>query len=193
MIGNITLEHWPKLALNTYNKENNLDFEEELDNDVNENSKIIDETDESMNGKIDEVRNEKQCENVENSTNENDNKSTEQNNSHNNHSINDKKISENGENNNKSNVDEDIKDSLLSSNDKEEKVSSSNVKSLDTLVFNEDLVCPHNLQCPSAQSHWLPASLVDEITQLCEDAIHPATLQDDFDICPDCLVSISYF
>ena len=53
--------------------------------------------------------------------------------------------------------------------------------------INQDLVCSHNKQRPEATIHQLPVTIMQNIIDLCgEEAVHPATLEKDFGICPDC-------
>ena len=61
----------------------------------------------------------------------------------------------------------------------------------EVMLFNEDIVCGHSLQSPTASACNLPQDLAQEIMGLCTDSIHPAIYQKDFDICQQCGVSIS--
>lgn len=61
--------------------------------------------------------------------------------------------------------------------------------SRELMLFNEDIVCEHNLRSPTAMFSKITEKLAEEIMGLCSDAIHPATFQKDFDICQQCGVS----
>ncbi|KAK4288303.1 hypothetical protein Pmani_038661 [Petrolisthes manimaculis] len=92
----------------------------------------------------------------------------------------------------KKNVDSDMDEKTTSSNKIEESSSSNEEKnnkiqeSEEMKTFNEDIVCVHNLLCPTTPSCKLPQTLVDEIMGLCQESVHPAVYQEDFDTCPDC-------
>lgn len=96
---------------------------------------------------------------------------------------------------NKKNVYSDIEEKSKCSNKIEESCSNNEEKnkiqeSEEMRTFNEDIVCQHNLLCPTTPSCRLPQSLVDEIMGLCQESVHPAVYQEDFDTCPDCGVSM---
>lgn len=58
--------------------------------------------------------------------------------------------------------------------------------SSELTLFNEDIVCRHNLLSPTAYSSKISNELAQEIMELCGDSIHPAMYQEDFDTCQDC-------
>lgn len=62
--------------------------------------------------------------------------------------------------------------------------------SRELMLFNEDIVCEHSLQSPTAMFCNISQGLYEEIIGLCSEAIHPAIYQKDFDICQQCGVSI---
>lgn len=65
--------------------------------------------------------------------------------------------------------------------------------SRELLLFNEDIVCQHNLLSPTASLCNIPQDLAVEIMNLCGESIHPAIYQEDFSSCSDCGVSIVIF
>lgn len=74
----------------------------------------------------------------------------------------------------------------VSSKEKETKEGSR-----ELMLFNEDIVCQHNLRSPTAASCNIQQELAEEIMGLCSESIHPAIYQKDFDTCLQCGVSTS--
>lgn len=69
-----------------------------------------------------------------------------------------------------------------------ENMSKSTIETEGIGLFNEDIVCSHNLIDPKAPCVWLPTAVAEEMKQLCSGMIHPATFQEDFSECSYCKV-----
>lgn len=179
------MEYWPRLALSAYVKEHGIDFEDsgEAENGVdtckkNETSNTtepeIASSDSRVNSASDSSDVGEKCDTqVEKGMNACDTTST----------VPDSECKSACENQT-----EEVENSekrTASSKDKE----SSKEGSRELMLFNEDIVCQHNLQSPTAMSCNVPQELAEEIMGLCSEAIHPALHQKDFDMCQHCGVS----
>ncbi|XP_068227208.1 ubiquitin carboxyl-terminal hydrolase 48-like isoform X3 [Palaemon carinicauda] len=200
VIGSETLEYWPRLALSAYVKDNGLDTEEDDGEGCSDSSKS--KTDDSDKGegegsKVSRPQHvngdhcEEKMETVTSSScditscvPENDNV--------------------NGcDNQTKDTSAGKVCDSVVGKDDKDSSKEASETKDVDSnkvkdskestkelLLFNEDLVCQHNLQSPNAAMYKISTSVAAEIMELCGNSIHPAIYQDDFNLCPECLAQL---
>lgn len=195
VIGTETLEYWPRLALSAYVKENGIDLEEEDTDCGNEINKKIDDSgkNDSQNvsddhkvdsalfngdrcGKTD-VKSETEamvtssCD-ITSPVPEIDSKS-----------VCDSRTGD-------VNIDLEDKDRKEFGSSEKNSSSSRGMEtkegSRELLLFNEDIVCQHNLLSPTAPSCNIPQDLAMEIMSLCGESIHPAIYQEDFSSCPDC-------
>ena len=64
-------------------------------------------------------------------------------------------------------------------------------KSPPSLV-NADIVCVHNKLNPQSYVSWIPMDSYQTIISMCEGKVHPATLEPDFELCPQCQVCVNY-
>ncbi|KAK7067450.1 hypothetical protein SK128_020331, partial [Halocaridina rubra] len=200
VIGTETLEYWPRLALSAYMRESGLDTEDDEMENGNELGKIKSEEDEKS--EMDDTKggrpNQKHLngENVDKDTvtsscdivksvpviESKDNGCDSQLVSTSAGKVCDTPISET------------VKDSssevtdAITDAERQSKELKETTKELQ--LFNEDIVCPHNLESPSNVSCRIPKSLASEIMELCKDLIHPAIYQEDFGPCADCMAQL---
>lgn len=198
VIGTETLEYWPRLALSAYVKENGIDLEEEETENGVEISKKVEDSGKNdsqnvsddhkvdraiVNGdKCDKTDVKSDLEEMVTSSCDITSPVPET----------DSKIacdSRTGD----VNMDVEDKDGKDFSCSEKNSSSSRGIEtkegSRELLLFNEDIVCQHNLLSPTASSCNIPQDLAVEIMNLCGESIHPAIYQEDFSSCPDCGVS----
>ncbi|XP_050722086.1 uncharacterized protein LOC127001509 isoform X3 [Eriocheir sinensis] len=183
VIGIETLEYWPRLALSAYVKEHGIDFEDsgETENGVdtckrNECSvktelEIASSNSSKVNSTPDSSDVSEKCDTqVEKGVNTCDTAST----------VPDDECKSACENQT-----EEVENSEKRTPSSKEKESGKE-GSRELMLFNEDIVCEHNLRSPTAVFSKITEELAEEIMGLCSDAIHPAIYQKDFDICQQC-------
>ncbi|MPC32217.1 Ubiquitin carboxyl-terminal hydrolase 26 [Portunus trituberculatus] len=181
VIGTETLEFWPRLALSAYVKEHGIDVEDggETENGTDtckkseESSKLLAQiasSDDKVNRTSDssDVR-EKNDVQTEKGMNVCDTTSI----------VPDTECKSACE----SQMEETESLEKTASNSKEKEIKEGN---RELMLFNEDIVCKHNLRSPTAASCKLPQDLAKEIIGLCSESIHPAIYQEDFDTCLQC-------
>ncbi|XP_042221252.1 uncharacterized protein LOC121865766 [Homarus americanus] len=194
VVGLETLEYWPRLALSAYVKENGIDIEEEetengvemikkaedgsknesqhIDNDTKVNSAHVNGDEcEQTDGKSEMEMVTPRCDTTS-LVPETDSKLTC-----------DSRTAD---------INMDVKDKdrkhLVSSEKDASSSRGTETKegNCDFMLFNEDIVCQHNLLSPTASSCRIPQDLITQIMNLCGESIHPAIYQEDFNTCPDC-------
>lgn len=179
------MEYWPRLALSAYVKEHGIDFEDsgETENGVDsfKKNECASKTDPEVASNNEKVNAASDCSDmsekcdtqVEKGMNACDTAST----------VPDSECKSACEN--QTEELENSEKGTLSSKEKE----TGKEGSKELMMFNEDIVCQHNLRSPTATSCNLPQELADEIIGLCSESIHPAIFQEDFDMCQQCGVS----
>nr|XP_045624248.1 ubiquitin carboxyl-terminal hydrolase 48-like isoform X1 [Procambarus clarkii]XP_045624249.1 ubiquitin carboxyl-terminal hydrolase 48-like isoform X1 [Procambarus clarkii] len=197
VIGLETLEFWPRLALSAYVKEHGIDIQEEAEENVIEINKKTEDNIKNGNHivgcdtKVDSSHvNGDGCEKTDKKT-ESDGVVISSCDTTNLVPETDFKIACDSRTGNV-NIDLDLED-------KDEKVLNNLEKNVcnsvgsetkegnsEIMLFNEDIVCNHNLLSPTAYSCKIPEELALEIMKLCGESIHPAIYQEDFNSCPDC-------
>lgn len=197
VLGLETLEYWPRLALSAYVKENGIDTEEEDSENSLETSKKTDEltksSSNSVSGSSGVHVNGDKCDNGEVKSEVEDKDVASSCDTSSSVPENDDFACDNRTGNaeaERDQVDDDkskldtcseVKDASVSkAKDTKETVTN------ELTLFNEDLVCQHNLLSPTVGSCRIPKVLATEIIELCGESVHPAFFQDDFSTCPDC-------
>ncbi|XP_064084819.1 ubiquitin carboxyl-terminal hydrolase 48-like isoform X2 [Macrobrachium nipponense] len=199
-IGSETLEYWPRLALSAYVKDNGLDTEEEELEGCGDSSKVKSDESDKVEGEGSKLSrpqhvNGDHCEEKMETVTSSSCDITSC-------------VPENDNVNGCDNQTKDISagkvcDSVVGKEDKDSSKEAGETKDIDSskvkdskeltkelLLFNEDLVCQHNLQTPNATMYKIAAALAAEIMELCGSSIHPAIYQEDFSSCPECLAQL---
>ncbi|CAL4114161.1 unnamed protein product, partial [Meganyctiphanes norvegica] len=197
IVGSLSLENWPIIALSAYAKDKCLDIEElePQEQPESENTNVnsgnvpssLKNTIEKINGDINEHSEMDNYETENECVPVGDSLDGESNGNHKESNCDTKETNFDTKESNSENKEKNIDDKLRTSDDIIIKTGSES----ELESFNCDIVCPHGLLSPHAGIVHLPELLAVQILSLCVEAVHPATCCPDFNTCPDCQAELN--